>query len=117
MPINVQLCSYDIHLNGSLSGLDVAHIQWPLCSGPNEINNGLVLCKTHHTALDFGAISIDEDFKILVSERLEGNPEIKHFLFDRFANQPIIRPNNPKDLPDPKYLEWHRKWVFKGGRG
>ncbi|MBF2755580.1 MAG: hypothetical protein ISN29_10050 [Gammaproteobacteria bacterium AqS3] len=108
------VCSYDTSLDGNLFGLDVAHIQWSLCDGPDEVNNGLVLCKTHRSALDFGAISIDENFKILVSKKLEGNPEIRHFLFDRFANKPLMRPNNPEDLPDTKYLKWHHEWVFKG---
>ena len=96
------VCGHDLSLHGNPLGIDAAHIQWRLNEGVDQISNSLALCRVHHIALDSGAMGIDGDFKILVSKKLEGNPEIRHFLFDRFANQRLVAPEPPEKLTRSK---------------
>ena len=76
------VCCYDVRLEQPdepgepmerrMLGLEAAHILWHARKGPDKVCNGLALCSTHHYALDRGGIGIDDDMKLMVSSRLEG---------------------------------------------
>jgi putative restriction endonuclease len=74
--------------------------------------NGISLCASHDKAFDKGYLSLEENYKIILSERLndyDDNYFVKLMFFD-FAGKTIIRPF--RFLPDKECLEWHRENVF-----
>ena len=75
--------------------------------------NGLCLCNIHDKAFEIGYISIDENYKILLSAELNAIQPKSTFdaLFKRHDNQSIILPD--KFLPNTSYLNLHYSTTFK----
>lgn len=74
--------------------------------------NGICLSSLYDKAFDRGLISIDNHYRIILSDRLrtyEGR-EFYGVHFGSIENQEIILPEEHK--PDLQYLEWHRDCVF-----
>lgn len=84
------VCKYDIRMNGASVALEAAHIRMHSAGGPDEVNNGLSLCVMHHKLFDFGAITVDNDLKVRVSERVGGDWGRK--LNDEFHQREISLP-------------------------
>ncbi len=73
--------------------------------------NGLALCWSDHKLFDRGALGldpVDDDFRILVSSDV--NPSE---LFDDFHGKRLRPPKNRTLDPDPDFVQWHRKEVFR----
>ena len=102
-----------------LNLVDAAHIV-PVAddSSTDETSNGIALCKLHHAAFDRNLVSINESFKIEMSEiqsqrlhveqRNEGLREFRENL-----KSAIILPSDQRDYPARKYLKRAReirKW-------
>jgi putative restriction endonuclease len=106
-----------------ISGIDVprllvaSHIK-PWRDFPNDrINprNGLCLSSIHDAAFDSGLITLDEEFKVVLSKRLEGHfrePAVKQN-FAPFAGKPIRLPDKLAE-PDSEFLAYHRESLFAG---
>lgn len=94
-------------------GLDAAHIKWHQAGGPDIEENGLSLCSLHHKLFDRGSFRISNDMKIFVSNMVHGAVGFNDWLMN-FHNRSIIKPQHPKYYPNPEYLRWHKKNVFKG---
>ncbi len=61
-----QVCNYRIQVSENTYYSEVHHI-FPLKdSGPDNFNNMIVLCPTHHAEFDYKAIGIDEDGKTII---------------------------------------------------
>jgi hypothetical protein len=77
--------------------------------------NGLCLCALHDKAFDRGLISVDGEFHILVSRRIETH--LPHPLIDslflQLRGSSIHRPE--KFEPDPLHLEFHRSTIYQAG--
>lgn len=107
------ICSYDGTMDNAPIGIEAAHIKWHSYNGPDLVRNGLALCSIHHHAMDRGAITLDENLKVRVSKRMEGEARKEYFL--NFAGEPLrYLPRHPRLRPSQEYLEWHRDEVFKG---
>lgn len=105
-------CGYDARLAGGPLAIDAAHVRWHAAGGPDEPENGLALCSLHHRAFDRGALSIDDDHRILVSEEVAGGAEVGRTLLD-LIERPVARPlpgNPPVALV---HIAWHRAQVFR----
>lgn len=76
------------------------------------MSNGLTLCAVHHKAYDKGAFSITEDFKVKLSDSLNGGEQAQRLFFD-FENKLILLPKKDKWMPNVGHLKWHQKEVFK----
>ena len=63
-------CGYSGSLRGAPVGIDAAHVQMRSHRGPDRIDNGLALCVLHHRLFDRGALGLDEDLRILVSQHM-----------------------------------------------
>ena len=111
------ICDFDIRLDDDLLGLDAAHIKWHAYGGPDQVPNGLALCKLHHHALDRGAIGLDASgnrgFRLLVSQEISGTSEAFRQLVDA-RGHPIREPQDEAQLPNPTFVAWHRREVFRG---
>lgn len=106
------ICKYDIKMNGAAVALEAAHIQMHSAGGPDEVNNGLALCVIHHKLFDLGALTIDQNMNVLVSERVVGDWGRK--LNDDFHEKPIALPRNETMAPSLQYIQWHNEQIFKG---
>lgn len=107
------ICGLDSKLERSEFGMEAAHIQWHASNGPDIVSNGLALCSIHHNALDYGAISIDHDFKMILSTKYNGVSEIAKFLFDEKVGKQISLPRDTDLAPDQSFIDWHQSQVFK----
>jgi putative restriction endonuclease len=75
-------------------------------------SNGLCLAATHDAAFDQGFITLDEDYRLVVSRALKEflpHDEIHHS-FVKFEGNPISLPE--KNTPSLVSLDWHRKNIF-----
>lgn len=106
------ICKYDIKMNGAAVALEAAHIQMHSAGGPDEVTNGLALCVIHHKLFDLGALTVDDDMNVRVSERVVGDWGRK--LNDEFHERPIALPRSTSMAPAPQYIHWHNRQVFKG---
>lgn len=71
--------------------------------------NGLCLAATFDAAFDRGLISFDDDYRLLLSPRLETflpHPELEA-IFVATTGRKLTLPE--KNLPDPANLDWHRR--------
>jgi len=79
----------------------------------NRLNprNGLCLSALHDKAFDRGLISLDDDFRVMLSKELEQRDEtfVREF-FHPLAGQPITLPE--RFIPDIGFLKQHREAVF-----
>lgn len=81
----------------------------------NRLNphNGLALCALHDKAFDLGYLTLDEDYRVVISPALTSQHKDDHFTQDsllRFHGQRILLPG--KFAPAQDLLECHRNEVF-----
>jgi putative restriction endonuclease len=105
------LCGYDVRLGRAALGLGAAHIRWRPAGGPDAITNGLALCAIHHRAFDRGAVSLDLDYRILVSNRLAGRVGLDEW-FQSLAGREARLPQETAHAPSREFLAWHHRNVF-----
>lgn len=104
------ICGYDISIAGNPS-VEAAHILWHAYKGPNKVHNGISLCPTHHNAFDRGGITIQNNFRLRVSERASSDSESKYL--EQYQDKALVcLPASRRDYPKEDYLEWHREEVF-----
>ncbi len=108
------VCAFDVRLGSVSIGLEAAHIRWHQAAGPDTEANGLSLCATHHKTFDLGAFTIDPVHGLLVSEQVSGSSQLDHVLL-RHHGLPVRQPQHREHRPDPGFLAWHRRLVFKEG--
>lgn len=74
----------------------------------NRMNpmNGVCLNALHDRAFDKGLITINKDYKVVVSK------SIKHELLRKYDNAPIHLPG--RFHPGQNFLDFHRKEIFQG---
>jgi len=87
-------------------------LKWKQFHGPCDVSNGLTLCEVHHKDFDKGAFSITDDFKVKLSDSLNGGPQVQLLFFD-FEDKQIRLPKKKNWMPNVDYLNWHQKEVFK----
>lgn len=92
--------------------IDACHIVPFSVSHDDKVDNGIALCPNMHRAFDRGLVSIDENFKILVSPHINENDDSTYCLA-RLKSKKIMLPYNNRYWPKHDNLEWHRKYVFK----
>ena len=95
----------------NVSMIDACHII-PFSESYNDtITNGIALCPNLHRAFDRGLISIDQEFKVVVSKLfIEQNSQ---YSIKQFKNKKIFLPINKKYIPNLENLKWHMENIFK----
>jgi putative restriction endonuclease len=95
---------------GGRPEVQAAHIRPVAEGGPDVVRNGLALCGTAHWMFDRGLVSVDDDLTLLAArERL---PAAAGQLFN--ADGRLRGPVEPWMRPDRRFLDFHRRHVFKG---
>jgi putative restriction endonuclease len=107
------VCGFDVRLGSVSIALDAAHIRWHQAGGPDRESNGLALCVLHHKTFDLGAFTLGQDGVLLVSDQTNGTAGFQETLL-RHHGSPVRPPQRPEWRPDPVFLAWHAREVFKG---
>ena len=105
------ICEFAIRLEDRPVALEAAHIKWHKARGPDEVRNGLALCTLHHRLFDRGAFTLSTDRVILVARSVQG-PGHDDAL-GRYEKHQAAAPTSTIDKPDPEFLGWHHRQVFK----
>ncbi|ECS3449043.1 HNH endonuclease [Salmonella enterica subsp. enterica serovar Derby] len=108
------VCGFNMRHDNAPIALEAAHIRWKQHHGPCEVPNGLALCAIHHKAFDRGSIGLDENMRVVVSDAVNGGGVVQRLFWD-FAGKEIALPPVKENYPGDRFVEWHRKEVFRGG--
>lgn len=110
-----QQCSFTgMSLNSTYkhSFVDACHIIPFSHSHNDKVTNGIALCPNMHRAFDRGLLSIDENYRILVSEHLTEDRNHPYAL-SALKGRKILLPQQQNHYPAQEALAWHREGVFK----
>lgn len=94
--------------------LVASHIKPWAIDEKNRMNprNGLCLNALHDKAFDKGLITIDENFKVVVSSHIQNASQPQLGLIQNIHGVLLKVPNRFR--PDPELLDWHRTSIFRG---
>jgi putative restriction endonuclease len=94
--------------------LVASHIKPWAIDEKNRMNprNGLCLNALHDKAFDKGLITIDENFKVVVSIHIKNSSQPQLGLIQNIHGVSLKVPNRFR--PDPELLDWHRTSIFRG---
>jgi putative restriction endonuclease len=95
----------------TLPVLEAAHIRPVAKAGNHDVRNGLLLRADLHILFDRGYVTLDEDYRFVVSPRLENEYHNGRDYYARMG-QRIFMPASANERPAPELLEWHREHVF-----
>jgi putative restriction endonuclease len=107
------VCGFDVRLGSASIALDAAHIRWHQAGGPDREGNGLALCVLHHKTFDLGAFTVSAGGVLLVSDQAHGTAGFEELLLRRHGSR-VRPPQRPEWRPEPAFLGWHGREVFKG---
>ena len=96
----------------AFSMVDACHIVPFYKTFNNHPTNGIALCPNLHRAFDKGAISIDDDYRVIISRTFVENESSTHSL-KALAGIQIQLPKDGQYLPGSEAFGWHRKHTFK----
>ena len=106
------ICGFDGKLGMSDLALEAAHVKWRAAGGPDSEDNGLALCVLHHRLFDRGALGINSEYRVLVSQHVHGGDEVVQTVV-RFAGA-SLRPPQPGGRPvATRFIAWHYHEVFR----
>jgi len=95
----------------NISMIDACHIIPFSESHDDTITNGIALSPNMHRAFDRGLITIDENYKVLVSEKFK-EETLSPYSIKQFNGKQILLPANEKYYPKIENLVWHRGEKF-----
>jgi putative restriction endonuclease len=98
----------------TLPVLEAAHIKPFSENGPHDIKNGLLLRSDFHTLFDDGYITINSDFVIEVSKRLNEDYGNGKDYYRYHGSKLQSMPSSSVELPSQEYIMWHNEHCYKG---
>jgi putative restriction endonuclease len=98
----------------TLPVLEAAHIKPYEKSGPHLISNGLLLRADIHKLFDQGYLTVTDQYKIEVSNRIREEFENGRDYYRYHGQDLFVVPSRESDKPSPLFLEWHNQYVYKG---
>ena len=106
------VCELNIRALSGESVTDAAHIIPFSVSYNDDIRNGISLCKSHHWAFDTGLISLNDDYKVIVSRSMSEQGPTEGIL-TQLRDKRIWTPEDNRYHPDRDALDWHRMRVLR----
>ncbi|WP_257667289.1 HNH endonuclease [Parapedobacter tibetensis] len=94
------------------SFVDACHIVPFSVSHDDRIGNGIALCPNMHRAFDRGLLSIDKDYRIIVSPHFTED-ETHEYSIRKLKGRRINGPQSTRYFPQLDKLNWHREHIFK----
>lgn len=98
----------------TLPVLEAAHIKPYGLGGEHAVQNGLLLKSDYHTLFDKGYITIDKDYRINVSKRLNDDYGNGKDYYKHQGERLLILPNEVDHQPSKQLLRWHNDNVYLG---
>lgn len=98
----------------TLPVLEAAHIKPYAESGPHFISNGLLLRSDMHKLFDGGYLTITNDLKIEISNRIKEEFQNGKEYYQYHGKDLLFLPNREIDKPNEKYIDWHNTNIYKG---
>ena len=95
-----------------LPALDAAHIKPYAIGGKHDVSNGILLRRDIHSLFDVGYVTIDDQYRFVVSERVKtefNNGEE----YRRLHGARLNLPTSSLNRPDSQLLQWHNNNVFR----
>lgn len=96
----------------TITMVDACHIIPFSNSFDNSLTNGIALCPNLHRAFDKGLVSVNENYKVILSESFKENPE-SEYSFSKIEGKTILLPADQDFEPSLEAFAWHRNNVFK----
>jgi len=81
--------------------------------GEHSVANGLSLRSDLHRLFDRGYVTVDEDYRFVVGDRLKLDFDNGRS-YRALKGQALVLPDEPAMRPDPAVLDWHRNEAFLG---
>jgi putative restriction endonuclease len=97
----------------SLPALEAAHIKPFNESGPNAVNNGILLRSDFHRLFDRGYITITPEYRIEISRRLKEEFENGRSYYPFHGHKLSHLPVSSEDCPQKELLTWHNERIFR----
>ena len=110
-----QTCAFTGMRVESIDGynfIDACHIIPFSKSRNNSITNGIALNPTLHRFFDRGLITVDDKYKIVVSDTFVESKEAEYSIKKLHGKQ-IILPFGEIYYPEKSNFQWHKKNIFK----
>jgi putative restriction endonuclease len=105
-------CGLKVIHSTTQSIVDGAHIKPFAKFYDNQIDNGISLCKNHHWAFDQGLFTIDDNYKLIITDDFtEEAPNTKPI--KDFQGETLILPNSEEHFPRLEAIQWHRENIFR----
>ncbi len=98
----------------TLPVLQASHIKPYSQDGEHDVRNGILLRSDIHTLYDQGYITIDKDYRIDVSRRLNEDYGNGKDYYKHHGQKLLVLPENINEMPSKEMLEWHNENVFLG---
>jgi len=98
----------------TLPVLEAAHIKPYAESGPHFISNGLLLRSDMHKLFDGGYLTITNDLKIEVSQRIKEEFQNGKEYYQYHGKELLYLPKREIDKPNEKYIDWHNNKIYRG---
>jgi putative restriction endonuclease len=96
----------------SFSMVDACHIVPFYKTFNNHPTNGIALCPNLHRAFDKGALSVDGEYRVIVSSTFVEN-DSSDYRLNALIGKSIRLPSDNHYQPDPAAFAWHRKHIFR----
>ena len=97
----------------TITMVDACHIVPFATNFDNSLTNGIALCPNLHRAFDRGLITVDDDYRVMLSSAFTENKN-SSFSFQQINGRQLALPVNERFHPSREGFSWHRKNVFKG---
>ena len=104
-------------IDGALFGVEAAHVHWHSKGGPSHVTNGIALNPTMHKLFDYGAWTLTDDRRVLVSSVFSGSDVTIEMLRSQHG-KPLRQTVRGEQAVDVACIRWHREaglgGVFRG---
>jgi putative restriction endonuclease len=105
-------CGLRITIPGGSTAVEAAHIiPWKETHNDSP-TNGLALCPLCHWSFDTGLMTVDSDYRVILSQLVSGQGNMPGFL-STLADRPIFLPSEQALYPEPSYLSWRSTQIFR----
>lgn len=106
------ISGFSLSATFNVSMVDACHIIPFSESYDDTISNGIALCPNLHRAFDRGLITIDDEYKVLVSTSFVESES--DYSLVKLAGKRILLPSTEIYLPKLANFKWHWENKFKG---
>ena len=98
----------------TLPVLEAAHIKPYSESGPHLVSNGLLLRSDLHILFDEGYVTVNEDLRVEVSERIREQYENGREYYQYRGKPLLVVPGGADERPGTDFLRWHNEEKYLG---